>query len=189
MPFQDFTRRISVALATGMLAACSPQHDWRQATVGAGQVRAIFPDKPQTAERTLDFEGNDLAFSLTSASAGGALYTVGYAELPDALRQDETARERLADQTRASLFRNLGAAPPQVMPAPWQRFVVHGESQGKDLKLDAVVWTTPDALIEGIVVGEASRWNGDQADEFFRELAPALRPAATWEPWAEAAVD
>lgn len=162
--------------SAGLLAGCSPQYDWRTVDVADGRVRAMLPAKPQASERELDFEGHTLTFVLTSASVDGMLFTVGYAALPDALRADVSARDRLMTQTQASLYRNLGAVLPTDMPDAAERFTIVGQGQGRPLRLDAMVWTTQDALIEGIVIGDADAWPHDQIAEFLRELAPDQRP-------------
>lgn len=159
-----------------MLSGCSPQYDWRTVTLGDGRVRAMLPDKPQSTERELEFEGHAITFVLTSASVDGVLFTVGYAALPSALQDDASRRERLLRQTQASLYQNLGVAPPAMLPGAGERFTVTGHGQGKPLHLEAVAWTTQDALIEGIVIGAVDTLPQDQIDEFLRELAPDQRP-------------
>lgn len=166
---------IVVLLAMALLAACSPNYDWRQVSLADGQVRAMFPDKPLTTERTLMFENNALEFSLSSVSVGKVMFSVGYAPLPEAFQNDPALRQRLVDQTRASLYQNLGSAPPDTTAKPLGRFVIDGKAQGKPLRLDAMVWATPHALIEGVVIGDADGFPQSQADEFFRELAPGHR--------------
>lgn len=159
-----------------MLAGCSPQYDWRMVSVADGRVRAMLPAKPHETERVLDFEGHQLTFVLASASVDDVLFTVGYAELPDALRADPSSRQRLLVQTQASLYRNLGVAPPSDMPAAAEQFTISGQGRGEPLQLEAVVWTTQDALIEGMVIGAANGLPQAQINEFLRELAPDQRP-------------
>lgn len=161
---------------SGLLSGCSPQYDWRMVSVDDGRVRAMLPAKPQTAERDLNFEGHALTFILTSASVDEVLFTVGYVDLPDALRTDAAGRERLVEQTQVSLYRNLGVVPPPDMPAAAERFTIDGQGGGAALRLEAMVWTTQDALIEGIVIGAADALPQTQIAEFLRELAPDQRP-------------
>lgn len=167
---------VAMVVLLAMLAACSPRYDWRQVSLADGQVRAMFPDKPRTSERELDFEGHALSFSLTSASVNDVLFSVGYAALPQALQDDAAARKRLVRQTLASLYQNLGSTPPAALPADGERFTVLGSGTGKGLRLEAMVWATPQALIEGMVIGQADRLPDAQISEFMRELAPDQRP-------------
>ena len=156
--------------------------------MGDGQVRAMFPDKPRTSEREFVFEGHAITFSLTSASVNDVLFTVGYASLPGALQQEPSARERLVRQIQTSLYQNLGVQPPIQMPAAASQFVVEGVAAQKSgpLRLEAVVWTTEQALIEGIVLGVSDTLPQDQVNEFLRELAPDQRPSLEQEASAEA---
>lgn len=178
-------KSIAWHLATSMmvmalvgLAGCTPQYDWRMVSLGDGQVRAMFPDKPRTSEREFEFEGHAITFSLTSASVNDVLFTVGYASLPDPLQKEPSARKRLVRQVQASLYQNLGAQPPDVMPAAVSQFVVESvAAQDPPLRLEAVVWATDQALIEGIVLGVSDTLPRDQVNEFLRELAPDLRPS------------
>lgn len=157
-----------------VLAGCSPRYDWRMVTVGDGRVRAMLPDSPRTAERELEFEGHMITFVLTSASVDNVLFTVGYAALPEALRENE--RQRLLRQTQQSLYQNLGVDPPATLPAAGERFFVTGEGSGTPLRLEGMIWTTADALIEGFVIGAADALPPDEMNEFWRELAPDLQP-------------
>lgn len=173
------TRHLMCAVllvAFAMLGGCSPQYDWRMVSVDDGRVRAMLPAKPHTAERELIFEGHALTFILTSASVDDVLFTVGYVNLPDALRADAASRERLVAQTQASLYRNLGVVPPPDMPAAAERFTIDGQGGGSPLRLEAIVWATQDALIEGMVIGAADALPQTQIAEFLRELAPDQRP-------------
>src|SRR3546814_3786601 len=64
-----------IMLLSGVLAACSPQYNWREIPVGQGAAKAFFPDKPATQERTLKFSGHDIAFSMTSATVRSEEHT------------------------------------------------------------------------------------------------------------------
>lgn len=163
-------------LVLAILSACSPRHDWRQVSLADGALRAMFPDRPHTTQRELQFEEHEITFSLSSASVDGVLYTVGYAALPDALRRDAAAKRRLIEQTQASLYYRLGGTPPDTLPAAGERFSVAGQAQGQPLRLEAMVWTTPTSLIEGMVIGDPDRLSVEQVNEFLRELAPDQRP-------------
>ncbi len=171
-----FASLLMVGLAVVALAGCYPQYDWRQVAVGNGQVRAMLPAKPHTNERELSFEGHAVTFVLTSASVDGVLFTVGYAAMPSALQGDDAARLRLLQQTQRSLYQNLGVAPPARLPAAGERFGLSGQGQGRTLRIEGMAWVTRDALIEGLVVGPADSMPHDEINEFFRELAPDLRP-------------
>ena len=160
-----------------LLAGCSPDYNWRQVQVAGGAVTAFFPDKTRTESRNLQFDGHDLAFSLTSTSVQDTLFAVGYAPLPGPIQGDATARKAFASAVIASLYQSLGQQPPSTLPALGKPFVIEGESQGRALRLNVAVWLTDQALIEGIVTAAADAFPQDQAEEFLRgiSLAPGLR--------------
>ncbi|HEY9573851.1 MAG TPA: hypothetical protein VIR76_12120 [Pusillimonas sp.] len=162
-----------IMLLSGVLAACSPQYNWREIPVGQGAAKAFFPDKPATQERTLKFSGHDIAFSMTSATVDGALFTVAYAPLPQAMRADAASRKEFAAAVVGSLYRNLGQEPPATLSVEGELFTVTGKSPDGDVVLRARVWLTDTSLVEGIVTAEQTRFPGPQADEFLRgvELA------------------
>ena len=159
-----------VFVLTVMLTACSPDYNWRQMQVGDGTVTAFFPDRPRTERRSLEFEGHQLDFSLTSASVGNALFTVGHAGLGSRLGQDEEARGQLYAATLNSLYRNLGAQPPKVLPPAGQPFVMQGQGAAQHIRLKAIVWIGTSALVEGLVTAPADSFPEDQADEFLRGI-------------------
>lgn len=158
-----------------VLAGCSPDYDWRRVSVADGAVVAMLPAKPHEANRDLTFETHEVRFTLASARVGDVMYTVGVARLPGSLQRDASARERFFDQTRASLYRNLGNAPPSQAQAE-QRYVIEGEVNGEPVQAHVMAWMTSKVLIEGIVLGEPGNILPDQTEEFFRELAPDQQP-------------
>ena len=164
-------KRIGLILClVGMLAACSPDYNWRQVAVGGGAVQAIFPDKPQTHERTLNYSGHDISFGLTSANVDGTSFTVAYAPLPEALRNDAGAGKELAGAVMRSLYHSLGAEQPAQLPELGKPFVIDAVPPQKPLRLRATVWLTDQALVEGLVMAEQERFPEQQADEFLRGI-------------------
>lgn len=164
-------RTICLLVVSIMLAACSPDYNWRAATLGAGEVVAFFPQKPLTQQRNLDYQGQQIAFSLTTASVGRAVFAVGYAPLPESIRNDASLREGLFASTLGSLYGNLGAKPPTVLPAQGEHFEVRGKAANGEARLRATVWLTPDALVEGLVSADAADFPDAQADQFFQSLS------------------
>lgn len=166
-------RIVLLVLLSAVLAACSPDYNWREVAVGDGAVAAYFPDKPVTQVRPLDFSGHEIPFGLTSASVNGVLFTVAHAPLPEALRNDKDLRQAFAREVMRSLYRNLGAAEPPDLPPFGEAFMVEGKSGDAAIRLNAKVWLTDTALIEGMVTAEQAAFPEEQAVEFFRGLRVA----------------
>ncbi|MGB3288255.1 MAG: hypothetical protein WBA83_03160 [Burkholderiaceae bacterium] len=159
-----------IMLLSCLMAACSPQYNWRQLVVAGGAVTALFPDKPATQQRKLPFSGHDVAFSMSSAEVDDALFTVVYAELPEALRADQAARKEFAAAVVGSLYRNLGQEPPEPLPLSGELFTIQGKSPDGALTLRARAWLTEQGLVEGIVTAAQNGFPEQQADEFLRSV-------------------
>ncbi len=159
-----------IVLLSCLLLACTPRYNWREVLVADGAVQAIFPDKPLTQQRPLNYSGHELQFSLTSAEVDGALFAVAHAPLPQALRSAPEQTRGLMASVVASLYRNLGKQPPAELPKMGEVFVIEGESPQGAVRMRARVWLTEHALIEGIVTADRSSFPEQQADEFLRGL-------------------
>lgn len=158
-------------LMMGLLLGCSPEYNWRQVAVAGGMVRAVFPDKPETAKRVLNFAGSDIEFSLTAATVKGAVFAVGYAPLPEALRGDEAARVNMGRTVIASFYQNLGLEAPSELPAFGESFDITGRDKGNGAThLRAMAWVLPHALVEGIVTARSDEFPDAQATEFLNAL-------------------
>ncbi|HUH60247.1 MAG TPA: hypothetical protein VL001_09225 [Candidimonas sp.] len=162
-----------MVLLSCLLLGCSPDYNWREVTVANGAASAFFPDRPLTQERTLNFSGHEVVFSLMSASVDGALFAVGYAALPAPLRANRGDASLFAASVMTSLYRNLAAEPPAVLPKLGESFVIEGQSRGTAVRLKATVWLTDGALIEGLVTADQASFPSTQADEFLRNLKVA----------------
>lgn len=162
-----------IGLLSVFLAACSPDYNWRQVSVGDGVATAFFPDKPRTQERTLPFSGHDIVFSLTSATVDDALFTVAHAPLPEALRANQAARREFATAVVRSLYRNLGVQEPEPLPAFGELFVIEGQGPQGPVRLQARVWLTDRSLVEGLVTAARDAFPAAQADEFLQGLSVA----------------
>lgn len=159
-------------LMLGMLLGCSPEYNWREVAVADGMVRAIFPDKPETAKRVLNFAGNEIEFTLTATTVKGAVFAVGYAPLPEALKNDESARVDMGRTVIASFYQNLGLEAPSELPAFGESFDIAGQDTGKGAtRLRAKAWVLPHALVEGIVTARSDAFPDSQATEFLKALA------------------
>jgi hypothetical protein len=77
------SRLLFTAIAM-MLAACSPQFDWREIRSDAAPYVVAMPAKPSTFSRKIDLDGIDTVMTMTAAETGGVTFAVGTAELPDA---------------------------------------------------------------------------------------------------------
>ena len=86
------------------LAACSPQHNWRDYSSPDAPFRVMFPDKPATHTRSINLDGMSVNMTMAAAQVDGTMYAVGSAEAPDA----DKAEAALAAM-KTALVRNIGA--------------------------------------------------------------------------------
>ncbi len=104
MPSTTVKHLFLSACAAVALAACSPEHNWRDYSSQDAPFRAMFPDKPSVHTRTIDVGGLKVAMTMTAAQVKGVTYAVGSAQAPDAAQ----AQAALASMQTA-LVRNIGA--------------------------------------------------------------------------------
>src|SRR3546814_16827392 len=84
----------------GLLAGCSPSYNWRTVALAGGAVSTVLPGKPVTRARTLDFAGHNITLTFMLAQVNDGLFAVGYAPLPESLRQNEALRAEMRAEER-----------------------------------------------------------------------------------------
>lgn len=105
-------------LATAMLAlmaACSPEQNWRQVSFEGTRLKAQLPCKPDRTLREVPLGGQPLQLSVAGCESGGAMVAV----MTAALAPGMDVQDVLAGWQRATL-QNLQARDP-VQTQPWQR--------------------------------------------------------------------
>lgn len=169
-------RFLALLLSTLLLAACSPQFDWRPVPFGRQGAVGVLPDKPQAETRTVRFESRDLALTMRSARAGSVLFALGESPLPAGLAGDPAARVRLAQWATAAIYRNAGIEPPAELPSPGARFVVDGHGPDGALRFQAQVRVTASEWLEAIVVGAPADFARAPVDDFWLSLRWSVSP-------------
>lgn len=102
--FKHLSSFLACLAACLALAACSPQHNWRDYSSPDAPFRVMFPDKPATHTRSINLDGMSVNMTMTAAQVDGTMYAVGSAEAPDA----DKAEAALAAM-KTALVRNIGA--------------------------------------------------------------------------------
>lgn len=92
-----------------MLAACGPTFNWRDVAIPSTTLVALFPCKPDDAERTVTMAGEPQALTMRSCKAGGVSFAVGHTRLKDPAR----VAPALA-QWREATLASLGPQPTGV---------------------------------------------------------------------------
>ncbi len=92
-----------------LLAACGPTFNWRDVAIPSTALVALFPCKPDDAERTVAMAGEPQTLSMRSCKAGGVTFAVGHTRLKDAAQ----AAAALS-QWREATLAGLGPQPAEV---------------------------------------------------------------------------
>lgn len=95
---------LTLLFCTTLLAACSPQLNWRDYSSQDAPFRVMFPDKPATYTRSIDLDGMTVSMTMTAVQVDGTTFAVGSAEAPDAAKAQAAV---LAMKT--AMVRNIGA--------------------------------------------------------------------------------
>lgn len=166
-------RCVAVLLLAAVLAACSPQYDWRELIVAEGQIRAAFPARVQTETRTVRLGDVSTPFTVVAASVNDATFAVGHARLPPEVARDSAHRRRLASHLLSSAYTNLGATPPaEVRPGP-EAVVVRGEGARAGTWSLVKVWVLPDGPVQAIAMGRDGDLSMERAREFVDQVVMA----------------
>lgn len=166
------------ALAALPLAGCSPRLNWREHRVAEARCVIALPDKPQTAQRELDFNGRKVAMSMTSTGVGPSLFALGVAQLPaDALAPE--AVEATLGWFRDGLVRNVqgtltATRPLQLVTPPGRtlRAAQAVEAQGRigadrKARLAARFYVVDDRLYQVVALAAEGELTADALATFF----------------------
>jgi hypothetical protein len=93
------------ALAATLLAACSPEYNWREVRSSNDGYLVLLPGKPVSMTREIRLDELEVSMTMQGARVGEASYTVAVATLPD---DQSTTREKARAAMRAGMVRNIG---------------------------------------------------------------------------------
>lgn len=91
------------AACTLLLAACSPQYDWREVRGTGAAFTIVLPGKPASHTRTINLDGLPVTMTMTGAEVDHVSFAVGTAELPEVAQV-----EKAIGAMKAALVRNIG---------------------------------------------------------------------------------
>ncbi|MCS6765266.1 MAG: hypothetical protein MO847_02040 [Candidatus Protistobacter heckmanni] len=176
-------------LACLLLAACSPEFDWRVIQNGEGGYAAMFPGKPGAEQRKVTMAGARLDMQMQAASAGGTLFAVGAATLPQGAA--EGLRAQVLEAMKQGLLANFddlrvseSRAQVQTAAAPQQQvdalqFAATGTARGDGqrrrvyarlMARDGHAYQV--VVIEPLAAGEGDAKIKEQAEQFLAGFQP-----------------
>ncbi len=96
----------TIGLLTALLlAACSPQYNWRDYRSPDAPYTAMFPDKPVSHTREIDLNGMKVKMTMTAVQVDGATFAIGSGEAPD-----EVQAQAALGAMKTALAKNIDAA-------------------------------------------------------------------------------
>jgi hypothetical protein len=168
-------RMASLLILAGLLAACSPELNWREVHASDGTYTVLMPAKPAAHSRKLALGAIQTEMTLRGAEAAEVSYVIGVATL------DSPAHAEQAQQAmQAGMLRNIGAATHQartvlVDKLPMTELIAGGKSPaGQPLTLHARFATRGTRAYQAVVLGPASRFNVEAAQTFLESFHPDL---------------
>jgi hypothetical protein len=112
-PAARLVRTVVALAAAASLAACSPEHDWREVRAEDGGYRVMLPARPAQMTRAVELDGLRVDMTMHGAQARGVAYTVATATLPD---DTDATRERALAVMRVAMIRNIGGTERASRP-------------------------------------------------------------------------
>ena len=181
------------------LMACTPEMNWRVFRDTETNWSASFPGKPVSVSRTIQIEGDQPAkveLHLWAVNVNEVRYTVGRAQwVSQEGGPAEQTQESLAKYLETSRLNNIAAGVPQKISAPPGPNEKEGVAIKKSSRpglqavgsivlnpkegpIEAILWlqTYPRErdVLEVIVLGPASAFSEEAAEQFFSSFKPRL---------------
>lgn len=75
---------IAALCAIPILHGCSPTFNWRDVRLDQAPLAALFPCKPDQGARVVSLGAKDVTMTMLGCDAGGATFTLAYADMKDA---------------------------------------------------------------------------------------------------------
>ncbi len=106
-----------------VLTACAPTFNWRETSIAATSLVALFPCKPKAESRVVVMGGHDVELHMTGCDVAGVTLAVGHAKMTDPkLVELVLAQWRMATlagmHVNTSVVSALRLAGANVMPQP-----------------------------------------------------------------------
>ena len=179
-------RFLIAAVVALLLAACSPEYDWREIRSVEHGWSAMLPGKPATLTRRIHLEALDVPMTMQGARIQETAFTVASVDLPD-----DTAPTRAAALAamRAGMLRNIAATAPRITSMQVAVLDAGGAPAGRlaaeRVEASGVVQGRPSTLLAGFAADGRRAWqwvvvgpavDREQAQTFlegFRVIRPA----------------
>lgn len=148
---------------TLLLAACSPEYNWREYSSPDAPYTVLFPDKPATYTRNINLGGASVDMTMTAAEVNGTVFAVGTGQAADAA----TAQSAVAAM-KLALVRNIGAqvTDEKVKPGSALDITARGVRNGQPMRLVGHFEARGKRFYQVIVMGPEGRAPEEQVEQF-----------------------
>ncbi len=167
---------VAAVLGAALLAACTPQLNWRELRLAPTSAVALLPCKPDHAERSVPLGGEPTTLVVNGCDAGGATFALMSTKVVAGRAPDEL----LAGWQQATLTNMRATSEPQRQPfhppnglplAHAQRLVAQGQQADGRAVVAQAVWSARAAegggteLLHAVMYAPAAQ--PEVADAFF----------------------
>lgn len=197
MSFLSLIRRFAATfgmlVTIGVLAACSPEFDWRDVLPEQAPFAIALPGRAAEMTRNINLDGVPAKMEMVGARAGGLAFTAAWATLgtPDGAKaaddQQGQIQKALAAMQTGMLknisgevskkeTRNIELLGPQgnkagLLPAVF--IDATGTAQKQDVRMQAMFAAVGSDLMQFVVVGES--FSAEAAATFFESVRVRVR--------------
>lgn len=172
------SRLLVPACAAGafLLAACSPQYNWREVRGVGAPFTVTLPAKPATHARPINLGGLPVTMTMTAAEVDHVTFAVGVAELPNAAQAEQAIgamKTALVNNIGGTLVDEkpiaMGGAPAIAIEASGPPAATTG---GRPRLLLARFMMQGNRAYQLVVIGGEKAGTRDAADIFFTSFKP-----------------
>jgi hypothetical protein len=174
MPKPSRTPALLALLSAGVLAACSPQYNWRDYRGVDAPYTVLFPGKPESFTRAIDLHGVKVDMTMTATEIDGNTFAVGSATMADADKaQAALAMMKMAlvnniagkiDSERAQAKAGASGASTSL------DIRAHGVRGGAPILLAAHFAAQGQRIYQVVVVGNEKAVAGENVDMFLNSF-------------------
>jgi hypothetical protein len=169
-----WTRLIGLISLTVLLAACSPQYNWRETQGPTLPFSILMPARPTSFTRQIDLDGTLVDMTMTATEVNQVTFAVGVAEL-SSVNQTTSALASM----RIALLNNI-AGSPQNTPLPAGKnlpndtldIVANGIAGGHPVYLMARLQSSNRRIYQILILGPRTAITIENADMFFGSFVP-----------------
>lgn len=171
-----FARSLSCSfLLACVLAACSPQYNWREASDNGTHFVVLLPAKPATVTRPIELDGVNVDMTMVAAEVGDTTFAVGTAELTDAA---QTAKA--VEAMRTALLNNIGGKLVADVHFPgktsgfshWLDVEAEGVVRGRPAHLKARLAAKGNRIFQVLIMGPDKALTDEIVETFFDSFKP-----------------